>query len=88
MLWFHSKTIMATITLKDIPDVLHKELRNRAEAHGRSLNKEIIASLEQVTSPGRVQIPEYLSRIERLQQKIDFEVSHSEINEAIEAGRP
>ena len=36
---------MATITLKNIPADLHRELKKRAEEHHRSLNKEIIATL-------------------------------------------
>ena len=35
---------MTTITLKNIPADLHRELKKRAEEHHRSLNKEIIAT--------------------------------------------
>ena len=38
---------MATITLKNIPGDLHRELR--AEENHRSLNKEIIATLKSAT---------------------------------------
>jgi plasmid stability protein len=41
---------MATITLKNIPADLHRELKKRAEEHHRSLNKEIIATLKSATS--------------------------------------
>ncbi len=37
---------MITITIKDIPAALHRTLKSRAEANGRSLNKEIITTLE------------------------------------------
>jgi plasmid stability protein len=37
---------MSTITLKNISDDLHSTLKSRAKAHGRSLNKEVIATLE------------------------------------------
>jgi plasmid stability protein len=40
---------MATITLKNIPADLHRELKKRAEEHHRSLNKEIIATLRSAT---------------------------------------
>ncbi|MFV1994851.1 MAG: Arc family DNA-binding protein [Verrucomicrobiales bacterium] len=79
---------MATLTLKDLPEELHQRLRERAEAHGRSLNKEIITSLEQMTSPRRLGVSEYLSRVERVRDQIDFEVTLDEIEGAIEAGRP
>ena len=41
---------MATITLKNIPAELHRELKKRAEEHHRSLNREIIATLKSATS--------------------------------------
>jgi plasmid stability protein len=41
---------MASITLKNIPADLHRELKKRAEEDHRSLNKEIIATLESATS--------------------------------------
>ena len=37
---------MSTITIKDVPPEVHRTLKSRAEAHGRSLNKEIIVILE------------------------------------------
>ena len=37
---------MNTITLKDVPPVVHRMLKAHAKAHGRSLNKEIITTLE------------------------------------------
>jgi plasmid stability protein len=41
---------MTSITLKNIPADLHRELKKRAEEHHRSLNKEIIAILKSATS--------------------------------------
>ncbi|SRR6266487_1645947 len=41
---------MATITLKKIPPELYRELKNRALAHHRSLNQEVIATLQGVTA--------------------------------------
>jgi hypothetical protein len=40
---------MASITLKNIPADLHRELKKRAEEHHRSLNGEIIATLKNST---------------------------------------
>lgn len=39
---------MATMTLRDIPDDLHRWLKQQAQAHHRSVNKEAIAALESV----------------------------------------
>lgn len=85
---FHNGSNMVSLTLKDIPDALHQRLREQATAHGRSLNKEIIASLEQVIAPRRVHIPAYLSRIEQLHRQIDFKVTLDDIQQAVETGRP
>jgi len=40
---------MASITLKNIPADLHRELKKRAEEHHRSLNREILATLKAAT---------------------------------------
>lgn len=40
---------MVNITLKNVPRDLHRVLKNRAKAHHRSLNKEVIASLQILT---------------------------------------
>ena len=37
---------MRTITIKDVPVAVHRTLKSRAEAHGRSLNRESIMILE------------------------------------------
>ena len=40
---------MATITLKNIPAELHRELKKRAEENHRSLNREILVTLKSAT---------------------------------------
>lgn len=37
---------MATLTLHDVPEDLVTRLEERADAHGRSLNSEVLAALE------------------------------------------
>ncbi|MGH7935721.1 MAG: FitA-like ribbon-helix-helix domain-containing protein [Chthoniobacterales bacterium] len=37
---------MPNITLKNIPRELHRALKNHAKTHHRSLNKEVIATLQ------------------------------------------
>ncbi len=50
----HNGTVMVlhmpTITLKNLPRTLHRELKNRAKEHHRSLNKEVIATLKSATA--------------------------------------
>ena len=44
--------IMPTITLKNLPRDLHRQLKIRAKAHHRSLNGEVIATLHRATGSG------------------------------------
>lgn len=44
---------MSTITLKNLPRDLHRKLKNRAKAHQRSLNGEVIATLQNATAATR-----------------------------------
>lgn len=39
---------MSTITIKDVPPAVHRSLKARAQAHGRSLNREILVALESI----------------------------------------
>ena len=39
---------MATMTIREVPDELHSLLKQQAEVHHRSVNKEVIAVLENV----------------------------------------
>lgn len=39
---------MSSITIKGVPPAIHRSLKARAHAHGRSLNKEIIVTLESI----------------------------------------
>ena len=48
---------MATMTLRDIPDDLHRWLKQQAEAHHRSVNKEAIAALDSVRKQNPAPIP-------------------------------
>jgi len=45
---------MATMTLRDVPDELHRWLKNQAEVHHRSVNKEIIAILESLRAQNAI----------------------------------
>jgi hypothetical protein len=45
--WLRYGCFMATITLKDIPEDLHAQLKNEASANLRSLNQEALWRLQQ-----------------------------------------
>jgi plasmid stability protein len=44
---------MPTITLKGLPRDLHRKIRARAKANHRSLNREVIATLQAATAATR-----------------------------------
>ncbi len=57
---------MTTITLKNIPDDLHRRLKERAVRHRRSLNGEILTALEMVVRSEPVDPRAFIARIRGL----------------------
>lgn len=57
---------MASITVRNVPDEVHRGLRVRAATHGRSAEAEIRAILEDAMRPeGRVKLGSVLAEIGR-----------------------
>ncbi|MBZ5768596.1 Arc family DNA-binding protein, partial [Rhizobium sp. VS19-DR104.2] len=53
---------MASITIRNVPDEVHRALRVRAAQHGRSAEAEIRIILEQAAKPeGRVKLGSLLT---------------------------
>ena len=79
---------MATITLKNIPADLHRELKKRAEEHHRSLNREILATLQGAADQSRRTEPAALIREARaIRKKFKREISPAQIKAWIRRGR-
>ncbi len=78
---------MVNITLKNIPEQLHKELCSRAEKNGRSLNKEVIASLESIVKSKRIDPLDYLQYIRKARDKAKLNITNEDITSAIDNGR-
>lgn len=53
---------MATLTIKNIPDVVVRRLKRRALAHRRSLNLEVVTLLEAATQSVPVDAEELIAR--------------------------
>lgn len=80
---------MASITLKDIPAELHRELKKRAEENHRSLNGEIIATLKAATGETyRVDVNALIREARTARAKFTRQISDAEINAWKRAGRP
>ena len=57
---------MASITIRNLPDEVHRALRVRAAQHGRSTEAEIRGILEQAAKPeGRLKLGSLLTSIAR-----------------------
>ncbi len=55
---------MTTFTVKGIPDDLYQRLKERAAAHRRSINSELIVCLEQALLGDRIDPEQMLARAE------------------------
>jgi plasmid stability protein len=81
--------MMASITLKNIPADLHRELKKRAEEHHRSLNGEILATLKSATGKTHaVDIQALIRNARAARAKFTRQITDAEINEWKRAGRP
>lgn len=57
---------MATLTIKNCPDVLYARLKERAASHRRSLNSEAILALEQALAlPDAADTDELIATLRR-----------------------
>ena len=57
---------MASITVRNLPDEVHRALRVRAALHGRSTEAEVRAILEEAAKPaGRIQLGSLLADVGR-----------------------
>jgi plasmid stability protein len=78
---------MATVTVKDLPDKLHRQLKARARLHRRSLNSEIIAVLEASASAHKLDPDELLARAAMLRSRVGGRLTDSDLAVLREAGR-
>jgi plasmid stability protein len=60
---------MATLFVKDFPDDIYEELKERARANGRSLAAEVRVILQQAVPPRRSQ-KEVAEAIKRFREKV------------------
>lgn len=81
---------MATnLTLKNIPDEIYASLKASAESHHRSLNSEIIACLERMLMPRRLEAAERIQRARQLRAAArPATFSRRQIARAVRQGRP
>jgi plasmid stability protein len=81
-------SVMSTITLKNVPDVIHAALKSQAKAHGRSLNKEIICALERVFNSSSANPDELLNNARAVRESMGMYLTQRELKAMKEEGRP
>ncbi len=87
-LTYNHNGCMASITLKSIPTSVHRALKSRAKSHKRSLNREVMAMIDEVLAPSRkVDIEAMLERERRFRDSLDFTMTPAEIEGALQEGR-
>lgn len=80
---------MATITIKNIPDDLYKELKERAARNRRSINNELITLIEQAFQSYRPSPEEIEAEARRLREMTaHYHLTNEELNEWKNKGRP
>ena len=79
---------MTTITLKDIPDFVHRALKRRARDSGRSLNRELVNILTSAVAPTKIDSDEMLKRLREHRRSLPGELTEKLLREAKSLGRP
>jgi plasmid stability protein len=79
---------MATLTIKNIPDPLYRRLKQKAGRHRRSLNGEVIASLEQAVQSAPFDPATFLARARKLREATSsYWLKDKTLNKLKRAGR-
>ncbi|MBI1871101.1 MAG: DNA-binding protein [Chlamydiae bacterium] len=66
---------MMSITLKNIPQSLHRLLKRQASLNHRSLNREMIVCLESSVYSPRVGAEAFLKRVRKLRTRISVKLT-------------
>lgn len=79
---------MASITVKNIPEPLYERLKLAAQVNRRSVNSEIILSIERSVLSQRLDVDAFLADARRLRERTgQYQISEEEFNEAKQEGR-
>jgi plasmid stability protein len=78
---------MSTVTVKDLPEKLHRQLKARALQHHRSLNSEIIALLEAAIAPQKLDPDALLAQAASLRRQVAGRLTDSDLATLRNAGR-
>ena len=83
--WCHYGAV--NVTLKDVPESLHRRLREAAEESGRSLNKLILYTLEREFCSHKSDREVLIERIRTRREVMKAWLEDETLEHAIEEGR-
>ncbi len=84
-----TRSTMATLTIKGMPDELYERLKDSAGAHRRSINGEVIARLEQALGSPRLARAELLARARAIRERMGpAPITEAWLTETKKLGRP
>ena len=63
---------LATLTIKNVPEKLHKRLKESAVQHRRSINSEAICCLERVLGAHRVDPKKFLAEVDAMRKRMPY----------------
>lgn len=78
---------MASVTLKNLPPEVHSRLKERAAAHGRSLNGEILALLRSAVMAERVDTAALLASAREARKAVSKPITDAFLDKAKRRGR-
>ena len=76
------------ITLKNIPEDLYQKLKERAVINHRSINREVIAIMQDSLNPRTIDPGDFLARVRELRSKTqNVRLTQAELDHAKGEGR-
>ena len=75
------------VTLKDVPPELHERIKEAAANSGRSLNRQIIFTLEASLGSQKTSKEELVLRIQQRRGRLGGFVDSTDVTEGIQGGR-
>ncbi len=79
---------MTSFTVKGIPDDLYQRLKERAAAHRRSINSELIVCLERALLGDRIDPEQMLARADAVRERLGIRpYTQAALNAAKNRGR-
>jgi plasmid stability protein len=85
--WMQIGGIMATVTLKNVPDELYEKIKTSAAVNRRSVNQEVIFLIEQALAANAAGTEATLAEVRLLREKLGIYVTEEEVTQAKNEGR-